>query len=391
MDQPPEEQASGAQPYVITIPDSDLSDLHDRLRRTRWPDHLEGVGWRYGTEPGYLRELTDHWVSAFDWRREEQRLNAWPQFRAVVDGLRIHFVHQAGHGPAPLPVLLLHGWPGSFVQMLDLAALLTDPAAHGGSADDAFDVVVGSLPGFAFSDAAARPGMSEVGMAHVFHRLMTQVLGYRRYAVRGSDFGAGVAEQLAAHYPEAVVGIHLSGATPRVNNPPTHPTPAVRAYLRDVEQWQATEVGYSRQQSTKPQTLAYPLNDSPTGLAGWIVEKFRRWSDCDGEVERRFTKDQLLTNISIYWFTATIGSSMRLYYESALQREKVPSAPVARLMSAKDMVRTPREWVERTSRVDRWTEIDRGGHFLEWEEPVLVAEDMREFFRTLREHDRGGR
>ena len=365
-------------PFRIAIADDDLADLRWRLGRTRWPDQLDGVGWEYGTDPGYLRELVDYWATGFDWRREERRLNSYPQFRAVVDGLRVHFVHQRGRGPAPLPVLLLHGWPGSFVQMLDLLPLLTDPP------EDAFDVVAGSLPGFGFSDAAVRPGMSEVGMAHVFHRLMTQVLGYRRYAVRGGDFGAGVAEQMAAHYPEAVVGIHLTSETPRTDDPPDDPGPAIRTYLRDVERWQATEAGYARQQSTRPQTLAYALNDSPAGLAGWLVEKYRRWSDCDGDVERRFTKDQLLTTISLYWFTGTIGSSMRLYYETAHQRARRPDVPTARLMSTKDMVATPRERVERRSRVDRWTEVDRGGHFLEWEEPRLVAEDMRAFFRSRR-------
>ena len=372
--------------FRIGIADRDLADLRDRLARTRWPDHLAGVGWDYGTEPGYLRELVDYWATGFDWRRAERRLNSYPQFRAVVGDRRVHFVHRRGRGPAPLPVLVLHGWPGSFVQMLDLLPLLADPAASGGAADDAFDVVVGSLPGFAFSDAATRPGMSEVAMAHVFHRLMTEVLGYRRYAVRGGDFGAGIAEQLAAHYPESVVGIHVTSETPRAQDPPADPSPAIRDYLRAVERWQATEVGYGRQQSTKPQTLAYPLNDSPAGLAGWLVEKFRRWSDCDGDVERRFSKDQLLTNISIYWFTATIGSSMRLYYETARQSPGRPQVPTARLMSTRDMVPTPREWVERRSRVDRWTEVDRGGHFLEWEEPQLVADDMRAFFRPLRAH-----
>jgi pimeloyl-ACP methyl ester carboxylesterase len=375
---------AAARPFRIDIADGDLADLGRRLRGTRWPDHLDGVGWQYGTEPGYLRELVDYWATTFDWRRAEQRLNTYPQFRAVVDDLQVHFVHQRGRGPAPLPVLVLHGWPSSFVQMLDLAPLLSDPAAHGGTSDDAFDVVIGSLPGFAFSDAAVRPGMSEVAMAHVFHRLMTRVLGYSRYAVRASDLGARVAKQLAAHYPEQVAGIHLSGAPPRVENPPAHPSPAIREYIRNVERWEADEAGYSEQQSTKPQTLAYPLNDSPAGLAGWIVEKFRGWSDCAGDVERRFTKDQLLTTISIYWFTATIGSSMRMYYESAHAQVRRPDVPTAYLMSTKDTVPTPREWLERDSRVDRWTEVNRGGHFLEWEEPQLVADDMRTFFRSLR-------
>jgi pimeloyl-ACP methyl ester carboxylesterase len=293
-------------------------------------------------------------------------------------------VHHRGHGPAPVPVLLLHGWPSSFLQMLDLAPMLADPVAYGGTTDDAFDVVVGSLPGFAFSDAAARPGMSEARMAHRFHRLMTEVLGYPRYAVRASDLGARVAKQMAARYPQQVIALHLSGARPLAENPPADPSPAIREYLRNAARWQADEAGYSEQQSTKPQTLAYPLNDSPAGLAGWIVEKFRGWGDCDGDVERRFTKDQLLTTISVYWFTATIGSSMRMYYESAREQERRWDVPTAYLMSSKDTVPVPREWVERSSRIDRWTEVDRGGHFIEWEEPQLVADDMRTFFRSLR-------
>jgi pimeloyl-ACP methyl ester carboxylesterase len=377
-----------ATPLRIAVADSALADLRDRLHRIRWPDGLEDVGWDYGTDPAYLRELTEYWATRFDWRAEERRLNRFAHFRAPVDGRRLHFAHERGLGPNPLPVLVLHGWPGSFVQMLDLTRQLADPVAHGGTAADGFDVVVGSLPGFGFSDAGRRPGLGSVAMAHAFHRLMSEVLGVPRYAVRGSDFGASVAEQLAAYYPEAVIGIHLSGTTPRAHNPPERPSPAVRQYIDDVARWRATEVGYGAVQSTKPQSLAYGLNDSPVGLAGWLVEKYRRWSDCDGEVERRFTKDQLLTMISVYWFTGTIGSSMRMYFET--QREDAdgltrrPDVPTAYLMSSKDMFPTPREWVERTSRVDRWTAVDRGGHFIEWEEPRLVAEDMRRFFRPLR-------
>jgi pimeloyl-ACP methyl ester carboxylesterase len=369
-----------AEPFRIAVADEDLADLRHRLRHTRWAGPIEGAGWRYGTDPAYLRELVEYWAEEFDWRSEERRLNAFPQFRSVVDGLRVHYVHQRADGGG-LPVLVLHGWPGSFVQMLDLLPLLVEPA--GGPAD-AFDVVVGSLPGFGFSEASGEPGMTETRMAHVFHVLMTRVLGYERYAVRGSDFGGSVAEALAARYPEAVVGIHLSGTTPRADDPPADPGPAIRRYIEDVERWRASEVGYGAIQATKPQTLAASLNDSPAGLAAWIVEKFRRWSDCDGDVERRFTKDQLLTNISVYWFTQSIGSSMRLYGESDYRQDAEWSVPTAHLMSSKDMFPTPREWVERLSRVDRWTAVERGGHFLEWEEPRLVAEDMRAFFRALR-------
>ncbi len=371
------------EPFRIAVADEELADLRHRLRHTRWSGHIEGAGWQYGTDPGYLRELVEYWAEAFDWRREERRLNTFPQFRSVLDGLRVHYIHQQADGGG-LPILVLHGWPGSFVQMLDLLPLLAAPAEHGGSPADAFDVVVGSLPGFGFSEASPEPGMTETRMAQVFHDLMTRVLGYDRYAVRGSDFGASVAEALAARYPQAVVGIHLSGTTPRADDPPADPSPAVRRYIDDVERWRASEVGYGAIQATKPQTLAASLNDSPAGLAAWIVEKFRRWSDCDGEVERRFTKDQLLTNISVYWFTQSIGPSMRLYCESDYRQDAEWSVPTAHLMSSKDMFLTPREWTERFSRIDRWTAVDRGGHFIEWEEPWLVAEDIRAFFRALR-------
>jgi pimeloyl-ACP methyl ester carboxylesterase len=367
-------------PFRIAVSDEELADLRHRLRQTRWPGHIEGAGWHYGTDPAYLRELVEYWAEVFDWRSEERRLNAFPQFRSMAGGLRVHYVHQRAHGGG-LPVLVLHGWPGSFVQMLDLLPLLAEPA---GSPADAFDVVVGSLPGFGFSEASAEPGMTETRMAHVFHDLMTRVLGYERYAVRGSDFGGSVAEALAVLYPQAVVGIHLSGTTPRADNPPADPGPAIRRYIDDVEQWRASEVGYGAIQGTKPQTLAASLNDSPAGLAAWIVEKFRRWSDCGGDVERRFTKDQLLTNISVYWFTQSIGSSIRLYGESDYRQDAEWDVPTAHLMSSKDMFHTPREWVERFSRVDRWTAVERGGHFIEWEEPQLVADDMRAFFRELR-------
>ncbi|SEF38067.1 Pimeloyl-ACP methyl ester carboxylesterase [Amycolatopsis pretoriensis] len=372
------------QPFRIAVSDSELADLQYRLRHTRWSAHVEGAGWRYGTDPAYLRELVDYWAKGFDWRSEERRLNTFPQFRSVIDGLRVHYVHQMARDGGGLPVLVLHGWPGSFVQMLDLLPLLAAPAEHEAAPADAFDVVVGSLPGFGFSEAPPEPGMTETRMAQVFHKLMTEVLGYERYAVRGSDFGGSVAETLARLYPWAVLGIHLSGTTPRADDPPADPSPAIRRYIDDVERWRAAEVGYGAIQATKPQTLAAALNNSPVGLAAWIVEKFRRWSDCDGDVERRFTKDQLLTNISIYWFTQTIGSSIRLYGESDYRQDAEWDVPTAHLMSSKDMFPTPREWVERFSRVDRWTSVERGGHFMEWEEPGLVAEDMRAFFRGLR-------
>jgi pimeloyl-ACP methyl ester carboxylesterase len=362
------------QRFTIDVPQRELDDLRARLAATRWPDEPADIGWDYGTDPAYLRDLVDHWLHRFDWRRAEARLNVFPQFRAQIDGFGLHFVHQRGTGPSPMPILLLHGWPGSFVQMLDLVPLL----ANG------FHVVAASLPGYGFSDRPRSPGMTEARMADLLHGLMTEVLGYERYAVRGSDFGGTVLTYLADRFPCSVIGIHSGGTSPRVDETLPDLSPAERRYAEDVRRWRATEVGYGAIQSTKPQTLATALNDSPAGLASWIVEKFRRWSDCGGDVESRFTKDELLTNVMIYWLTQTIGSSIRQYRDGIGDANLVGSTvPAAFLMSSKDMLPTPREWVERTARIDRWTPVDRGGHFIEWEEPRLVADDIHEFLHGL--------
>ena len=369
------------EPFSIDVPQRELDDLRARLAATRWPDDPAEGGWDAGTDPAYLRELVDHWLHRYDWRLQERRLNAHPQFRARVGGFGLHLVHRRGTGPAPLPILLLHGWPGSFVQMLDLVPLLADP----GDPADAFDVVVPSLPGFGFSDRPRAPGLTEADAADLMHGLMTVVLGHPRYAVHGTDFGGTVLTHLAARHPDAVVGTHAGGTSPRVDETLPDLSPAERRYAADVRRWRATEVGYGAIQATKPQTLATALTDSPAGLAGWIVEKFRRWSDCGGDVETRFTKDQLLTNVMVYWVTRTIGSSIR-WYRDGIGDAPLRGSPVpaAFLMPAKDMLPTPREWVARSARIDCWTEVDRGGHFIEWEEPGLVADDIRAFFRGLR-------
>lgn len=360
-------------PFTIAVPQADLDDLQARLARTRWPDAISGVGWEYGTDPDYLRELLSYWRKQFSWRAHERALNTREHLLVDVNGLRLHIVRAGTSGA--MPILLLHGWPGSFVQMLNLSDEL--------AATGAFEVITASLPGFGFSEAASVPGMSESRIAQMMHEIMSGALGHSRYAIRGSDFGAGVASQLGVAHPEAVIGLHLSGTSPHGAALPSDATAAEIDYLNNVERWRRNEIGYGAIAATRPQTLAAGLADSPAGTASWIVEKFRRWSDCDGDVERRFTKDQLLLNISVYWLTNTIGSSLRLYRESvddneALGRE--PDVPVAYLMSRRDMFPTPREWIARTSRIDRWTEVDRGGHFLEWEEPKLVAQDLSEFF-----------
>lgn len=375
-----------ATPYVIDVPQDILDDLRARLEHTRWPDEIDGAGWDYGTNLAFLREIVGHWHDGFDWRTQERRLNRFANFRAEVDGIGIHFIHERGTGPNPVPLLMLHGWPSSFVQMLDILPLLTDPGSHGGDASSpSFDVVAASLPGYGFSDRPTTPGMSTARIAPLMHTLMTDVLGYERYGLRGSDLGAGVSAQIALAHPEAVIGHHTGGTNPWVQDVPDDLTEEEQTFVDNVQAWSQAEMAYAMEHSSKPQTLAYGLNDSPAGMARWILEKFQRWSDNDGDLRSRFSTDALLTNLTIYWVTETIGSSLRLYYETVRDpggwgRAEVPTAM---LMPRKDMFPTPRSWVERTSRVDRWTEIDRGGHFLEWEEPVLVADDLRAFFGPL--------
>lgn len=362
----------------IEASEAELEDLRDRLRRTRWPSGAGAAGWADGTDPVYLRGLVDHWVDRYDWRAEERRLNADEHVLVPVGVRRIHCVRVRGHGRSPIPLLLLHGWPGSFVQMLDLARLLAHPRTG-----PAFDVVVGSLPGFGWSEAPPG-GTDEARAADVFDRVMTEGLGYARYAVHGSDFGAGVASHLVDRHPDRLLGAHLSGTSPRADGVGPDDPPEVQRYAADVARWRAEEVGYGAIQSTRPQTLAAALNDSPAGLAAWIVEKFRRWSDCGGDVERRFSKDRLLTNVMVYWLTGTIGSSVRWYRQAVADPDlRHAAVPIAHLLSARDMLPTPRAWVARTSRIDRFTAVDRGGHFIEWEEPELVADDLRAFLGPL--------
>lgn len=377
-----------AERFEVKVPQDTLDDLRERLRKTRWPDEIRDAGWDYGANPGYMRQLCEYWMDDFDWRAQERRINSFDHFRAEVDGFGIHFIHERGKGENPAPLLALHGWPGSFYQMLKVIPLLTDPEAHGGDPADSFDVVVPSLPGYGFSDRPRERGMSASRVAELFHRLMTEELGYERYATRASDLGAGVSQQLALAHPDSLLGLHHNGTNPYVGPVPGDLTEAEKEFVQRAQEWGFREMAYAMEHSSKPQTLAFGLNDSPAGMAAWVIEKFWRWSDNDGNLESRFSRDELLANLTVYWATQTIGSSIRLYYETARDggswgRVEVPTAM---MMSPKDMFPTPREWVERSYNVERWTEIDRGGHFLEWEEPELVAEDARAFFRPLREN-----
>jgi pimeloyl-ACP methyl ester carboxylesterase len=374
------------EPFQIHVSRDVLHDLKARLRNTRWPDQLAGTTWEYGTHTHYLRDLCDYWANTFDWRAQERRLNALHNFRAEVDGLAIHFVHEKGRGPNPIPLLLLHGWPSTFVQFEKIIPLLTDPAAHGAPNAPSFDVVAPSLPGYGFSDIPTARGFAIRAMAECFTRLMTETLGYKRFALRGSDIGGSITQQLALAHPELVIGAHLTGLLRGVPLQGPEPQSDVeQQFHRDLAQWEATEIAYARMHGSKPQTLAVGLNDSPAGLAAWIVEKFRTWGDTSGDVESRFSKEELLTNLTIYWATGTIASSVRLYYEFAREKrlQGRVSVPTAQLISMHDMVPPPREICERFYNVVRWTQTAIGGHFLEWEEPQLVASDMRAFFASL--------
>jgi len=381
------------QPFQVHIPESTLEDLRQRLARTRWSGEIPGSQWDYGANLDYVKELVDYWATEFDWRAQEQNINAFDHFRAKVEDIDVHFIHQRGRGPDPIPLIITHGWPSSFAEMLKIIPLLTDPASHGGAAEDSFDVVVPSMPGYGFSSQPAQRGMSVFKVGDLWTKLMTEGLGYQRFGAQGGDWGAGVTAHLGFTYPEQVLGIHLTS----VGRPLPYLGPGSRPvsieeqkFLDDRAKWQQDEGGYAHIQGTKPQTLCYGLNDSPAGLAAWIVEKFRTWSDCGGDVERRFTKDELLTNITIYWATETINSSTRLYYESQRapwdleegERIEVPSG-VADF--PQEISHPPREWAERSYNLQRWTQMPRGGHFAAQEEPELLAEDIRAFFRPLRD------
>jgi microsomal epoxide hydrolase len=379
-------------PFEIEVPQTKLDDLRDRLDKTRWTDEVNDAGWDYGTNLGYLQELCQYWRDDFDWREQEARLNELSHFKADVDGLGIHFVHERGKGQDPTPLLLTHGWPDSFYRFHKLIPMLTDPERFGGDPDDSFDVIAPSVPGYGFSDHPRERGLGGTQTADLFAKLMKDVLGYERFAAHGGDVGSGVTEALAGISPESLVGIHLTDV------PYWHIVFGVtseelseveRDYFERGQEWGMREGAYAYLQSTKPQTPAYAVNDSPAGLAAWIVEKFRSWSDCDGDVERKFTKDELLTNITIYWVTETIGSSFRMYYES--QTRPVAASrdvPAGVAIFPKDIVPAPREFGERAFNIERWTEMPRGGHFAAMEEPELLAGDMREFFRPLRASSR---
>ncbi|GIX49137.1 MAG: multidrug MFS transporter [Candidatus Tectimicrobiota bacterium] len=378
------------QPFTIDVPEAVLEDLRQRLARTRWPDEIPHSGWQYGTNLAYLQALVAYWQHTYDWRAQERLLNRFPQYRVQLGDVTLHFIHQPGQGPAPLPLLLLHGWPSSVYEFLSVIEPLTNPAAHGGDAADAFSVVVPSLPGYAFSHVPHQRRLDLEEMAALLQRLMVEVLGYSRFAAHGGDWGAFLAARLGYAYPEHLLGIHLT-MVPVAPHPSerTDLSPAEAAFLKEAEAFRREEAGYQWIQGTKPQTLAYALTDSPVGLAAWITEKFYAWTDCGGDLERRVSKDALLTTIMLYWVTQSINSSFWLYYQLyhhpwRLGRGERIAVPTAVAAFPREILRPPREWAARVCNLQRWTPMPAGGHFAALEEPAALVADLRAFFRTLR-------
>jgi pimeloyl-ACP methyl ester carboxylesterase len=378
------------QPFEVHVSDTTLYDLQKRLAQTRWPDEIPDSGWNYGTDLGYLKELVDYWQHKFNWREQEVKLNKFDQFKAQVDGVNIHFIHMKGKGTSSTPIILTHGWPDSFYRFYKVIPMLTDPEKFGGKAEDSFDVVIPSLPGFGFSD---RKAMTDATIAELWAKLMTKLLGYRRFTAAGGDLGSGVTKALALKHADVVAAIHLTDVGyPTGREDFSKMSEAEQQFAGFIQRWLFTEGAYIFIQSTKPQTLGYGLNDSPVGLASWIVEKFYAWSDCKGNIENRFTKDELLTNIMIYWITETINSSIRMYSENA-RAAFAQNAPMTKLVRSQVPAAValfpadapfPHEWAERNVNLKRWTKMPRGGHFAALEEPEPFVSDLREFFQNFR-------
>lgn len=372
------------QPFTISISPFVIEDLRERLGRTRWPDEITGSQWDYGTNLAYLKDLCTHWGHGFDWKEQEEALNTFPHFMAPVNGYNLHFLHEKGKGAHSIPLLLIHGFPDSFVRFLKLIPLLIEEGPNGIS----FDVIIPSIPGFGFSQRPSTPGMHTGRVAELFAGLMTR-LGYEKFMIHGGDWGSSVSEELAIQFPDRILGMHLMDVPFHhlFSLQPEDMTPKEKEFLQAGQKWRNEEGAYAMLQGTKPQTLAYAVNDSPAGLAAWIIEKFHSWSDCSGDLESTYTRDELLTNCTIYWVTQTAGSAFRLYYERMHHPSKATGkrtkVPAAFCISARDLVPAPREFAERFFTIQQWTELPAGGHFAAMEQPQRLAEDLCRFAEKI--------
>ncbi len=381
-------------PFSLQIPQAQIDDLRERLARTRWPDQAPGAPWAVGTDLAAMRALAETWRTNFDWRAQEALLNAFPQIMLEQDDIRLHALHVPGQGPDPMPLLLMHGWPGSVFEFIDIIPRLTDPARFGGDPADAFTVVAPSLPGYGLS---FRPGQARLGLAQMADRLaglMTDTLGYARFAVQGGDWGAHLCANLGARHADKLVGIHVNMLSiPLDAPPPADPSPDERRYLEEVRQWVAEENGYGSIQGTRPQTLAYAMTDSPVGLAAWIVEKFRAWSDrgaADGPIEDAIDRDRMLANISLYWVTEAIGSSFWPYYARMHGDLPIPAGrtvdvPAGYAEFPREIRHPPRSMAQQHyTDIRRWTVMPKGGHFAALEQPAALAGEVAAFYQALR-------
>jgi epoxide hydrolase len=385
-------------PFRVDISQGDLDDLYDRLDRTRWPDELPGVGWAYGVPRAYLKELAHYWRHEYDWRSAEARLNAWPQFTTTIDGATIHFAHIRSPEPDATPLIIVHGWPGSIVEFAAVTGPLSDPRAYGGDPSDAFHLVLPSIPGFGFSGPTRETGWEFRRIAAAFAELM-QRLGYKRYGAQGGDWGAAIARELGRSHRDRIIGVHLNlipdsdataepGADELATLTSSERERTLASWTRS-QQWIREREGYAGIQSTRPQTLAYGLTDSPVGQLAWIVEKFKEWTDSQDRPEDAVDRDHLLTNVMLYWLTGTAGSSARIYYERAHADywgapPELSTAPTALASFPRENFIALRHIAERTNTIVQWTEFDRGGHFAALEEPDLLVADIQTFFRTVR-------
>ncbi len=384
------------EPFEVSVSDEVLTDLNNRLVNYRWPKDFANDQWQFGTNADYLKELVDHWINNYDWRTHEKQINSFSHFKTEIDEIPIHFIHEPGKGPNPIPIILNHGWPWTFWDFNKVIGPLSDPAAFGGNPADAFDVIVPSLPGYGFSSPLSKAGINYIVTADMWITLMRDVLAYDKFAVHGGDWGALVGSQLGHKYPQHLIGLHLSIMVPLDLFEKGLPdesefAPDERHKFETNTNFFLHEDGYFKIQATKPQTVAYGLNDSPVGLCAWILEKRRTWGDCNGDVESRFSKDELITTMMIYWITETFGTSARYYYEAAHRlwqpehdRTPVVEAPTAIACFPKEVIQMPKAWAERYYNLQRWTPMPSGGHFAPMEEPQALIEDVRSFFRGLR-------
>jgi len=370
--------------FSVKISEQAIKDLQSRLKQTRWTDEILNSEWNYGAKLSYIKELTAYWLNEFDWRRTEEEINSYPNYICDIEGIKIHFLHIRSKKKNPIPLLITHGWPGSFLEMMKLTSLLTSHP------ELSFDLIIPSIPGFGFSQKINTPGCNLWFIADLWSKLIKE-LGYEKVIAQGGDFGAGISTALALKHPEDVLGLHLNyipGSYFPFLSETEKLTEEEILSQKNVEDWYTTEGAYWHQQRTKPLTLAYALNDSPVGLCAWIVEKFYGWSDCNGNIENVFTKDELLSNVSLYWYTETIHSSIRLYNENSqvplhFSKNDFVNTPVAIARFHKEEPFPARKFIERGYNIRQWTDIPKGGHFAAMEQPALLANDIIQFAKTL--------